>query len=62
MSKKKVRLDKTCLNCNHVADQRYCQIADRKTQSAVSLFIISLFIFEDLITTIPFEDNIFFVF
>jgi hypothetical protein len=48
MSKEKLRIDKTCLNCRHVVDRRYCPIVVRKTLLALSLSTIYSFTFEDL--------------
>lgn len=49
MSKEKVRLDKTCLNCNHVADQRYCpNCGQENTISRKSFHHIFIHFFEDL--------------
>ncbi|NGY37905.1 DUF3667 domain-containing protein [Flavobacterium sp. XN-5] len=49
MSKVKLRLDKTCLNCNHVVDQRYCpNCGQENTLSRKSFHHIFIHFFEDL--------------
>lgn len=49
MPKYKLRLDKTCLNCNHVVDQRYCpNCGQENTPSRKSFYHIFIHFFEDL--------------
>jgi hypothetical protein len=49
MSKEKIRLDKICLNCNHVVDQRYCpNCGQENTVSRKTFHHIFIHFFEDL--------------
>ena len=49
MSKEKLRIDKTCLNCNYVVDQRYCpNCGQENTISTKSFHHIFIHFFEDL--------------
>jgi hypothetical protein len=49
MSKEKLRLDKICLNCNHVVDERYCpNCGQQNTLSRLSFHHIFIHFFEDL--------------
>lgn len=49
MSKEKLRIDKTCLNCNFVVDQRYCpNCGQENTISTKSFHHIFIHFFEDL--------------
>lgn len=49
MSKEKLRIDKTCLNCNFVVEQRYCpNCGQENTISTKSFHHIFIHFFEDL--------------
>lgn len=49
MTKEKVRLDKTCLNCKHVVDERYCpHCGQENTWSRKTFHHIFIHFFEDL--------------
>lgn len=49
MSKEKLRIDKTCLNCNYVVNQRYCpNCGQENTISTKSFHHIFIHFFEDL--------------
>ncbi|UQD56767.1 DUF3667 domain-containing protein [Flavobacterium sp. K5-23] len=49
MSKEKIRIDKTCLNCNHVVDQRYCpNCGQQNTVSTKTFHHLFIHFFEDL--------------
>ena len=49
MPKEKLRIDKTCLNCNYVVDQRYCpNCGQENTISTKSFHHIFIHFFEDL--------------
>jgi hypothetical protein len=49
MSKEKIRLDKTCLNCNHIVDERYCpNCGQENTLSRRTFHHIFIHFFENL--------------
>jgi hypothetical protein len=49
MSKEKLRIDKTCLNCRHVVDRRYCpNCGQENTISTKSFHHLFIHFFEDL--------------
>ncbi|WP_016988143.1 DUF3667 domain-containing protein [Flavobacterium sp. ACAM 123] len=49
MSKEKIRIDKTCLNCSHVVEERYCpHCGQQNTLSRLSFHHIFIHFFEDL--------------
>jgi hypothetical protein len=49
MSKEKLRIDKTCLNCKYVVDQRYCpNCGQQNTESTKSFHHLFIHFFEDL--------------
>jgi hypothetical protein len=49
MSKEKLRIDKTCLNCNHEVDQRYCpNCGQENTKTSKSFHHLFIHFFEDL--------------
>lgn len=49
MSKEKLRKDKTCLNCNHEVEQRYCpNCGQENTKTSKSFHHLFIHFFEDL--------------
>ncbi|PRZ24165.1 DUF3667 domain-containing protein [Flavobacterium granuli] len=49
MSKEKLRIDKTCLNCNYVVDERYCpHCGQENTLSRKTFHHLFIHFFEDL--------------
>ncbi|AWI26627.1 DUF3667 domain-containing protein [Flavobacterium pallidum] len=49
MSKSQIRKDKTCLNCNHVVDQRFCpNCGQENTDSRKTFHHLFIHFFEDL--------------
>jgi len=49
MSKEKLRIDKTCLNCNHVVEQRYCpHCGQENIKTSPTFHHLFIHFFEDL--------------